>query len=126
MDYLDLWWHDQLAACQRSKPIVSGEAWGRFKRNVGGGRFGAVRLRIEPADAFSIGHEPDQQLTLALSQLDGYRMIAFGVIDELMRQNVCNVRVTILEILTHPVESVPIGYRMAAREAVKEILSKSE
>ncbi|MHB8974777.1 MAG: hypothetical protein ACYC3X_30495 [Pirellulaceae bacterium] len=93
-----------------------------FKRALGGrGQYAGLTVRFEPADDFSLDFRvqwPENEVAELYEHC-----VMDGVLDELLTQEigfvVTRLRVHVLAIEWHPVDSAPIAFYFAARGAVR-------
>jgi elongation factor G len=104
-----------------------GEGMHRHKKQTGGaGQFGEVWLRIEPAPEYSFG---DELVGMSLSR--GYLPPIEKGVKSVMEQGVIagypvvGMAVLVTDGKEHPVDSKPIAFEVAGREAFKKAVEQA-
>ncbi len=89
--------------------------------------YAAVEIKISPNDKFEI--EDVSEPKIVNKHIDGLRwrdQIVFGVLDVMLTQSVApirNFKLTILGVDFNEIESNPMAFRLAARDAALKILN---
>jgi hypothetical protein len=112
-----------------SRPTAAGEAEGRCVHQTGGDMFAVVTLRVEPLPLNTSGEGPahiEVGCTLAID--DPVRQeflddVVAGVRALAYERQISGARVTLTAARYHEVDSRPIAYQLAARQAFERALS---
>ncbi len=111
----------------RESITKKGEGMHRHKKQTGGaGQFGEVSLRIEPAPEYSFG---DELVGMSLSR--GYLPPIEKGVKSVMEQGVIagypvvGMAVKVTDGKEHPVDSKPIAFEVAGREAFKKAVEQA-
>ncbi len=126
MEYLHKWFDD--LARPGAAWEQTGSARGECRRHVGPSIwYAAVEIRVSPNDKFEV---EDLSVPRIINRhIDGerwYDQIVFGVLDVMLTRAVAPIKsfkLTILEIDFDEIQSTPMAFRLAARDAALKILN---
>ena len=125
-DDIEFWYQDLQA---RSSYILTrkGEAWGECDRHSGPSWFYAkVLIAIEPHEEFLVINQLDKNKADRMELEDWFDQIVFGVLDVMLsaKSYPCkSFQLVILDIDFDEIDSKPIAFRLAARDATAKILA---
>lgn len=125
-DYIETWYKDLITRTPFAIKQYS-EAWGECDRHTGPSYWYAkVRILVEPSDNLQVVNKLDQDKSARLKQEGWYEQIIFGVLDVMMTYltSPCrSFRLLILDVDFNEIDSRPIAFRLAGRDAAIKILS---
>jgi hypothetical protein len=128
MDYVQLWYQDWSMSHRPDSLIKrAGEAWGVFHKHTGPSiKYGKVKIAISPGADLEVVDALDQAKSDWLKANDCFDQITFGVLDVMltMLPPINQFKMIILDADYDEVQSVPIAFRLAAREAARKILDE--
>jgi len=124
-DYLELWYKDLVARAPGTIKKFS-EAWGECERHTGPSVWYAkVKIAIGNSDELQVVDQLDTNKSKRLRSEGWYDQIIFGVLDVMLTSWVSPImtfRLEIKDVDIHEVESRPIAFRIAARDAASKML----
>lgn len=131
MDYVEQWYRNLVGVGSGEPPLhIEREAWGEYRKHSGPAvRFARVRIAISPADDLVIDDSLNKDKLDYLKRENCYDQIAFGVLDVMMTSlpfPMRNFRLAVLDVEYDEVTSVPMAFRLAARDAARRILSEQD
>jgi len=125
MEYLTKWF-DNLASNKGGTWPRATTARGECRRHTGPGLwYAAVDLTFIPSDKFEIEDKSTPQVRDHKDGLRWYEQIVFGVLDVMLTRPtmpIWNFRLIISNIDYDEIESNPMAFRLAARDAALKIL----
>lgn len=127
MDFIEKWYKDlttRTSGIQIRKDI---EAWGEHCHKAPAIRYAKVKIRLSPSETLQVVDELDEDKSETLRHNSWFEQIVFGVLDVMMTSLPTPHRyfkLTILDVDIDEIASVPIAFRLAARDAAQKILRK--
>ena len=130
MDYVQQWVAD-LTSHSSYNPLKSErEGWGEINRHPSPRTMRAkVKIAIAPSTELEIVDRLAPEKSSLLKDAECYEQIVFGVLDVMMTalsSPVRTFRLTILDAVYDEINSSPMAFRLAAREAAKAILVEGQ
>jgi len=128
MDYIEKWISNLLTPSPYNPIKQETESWGEYKKHTGPAtRYAKVLISIGPSSrSLEVIDRLDKDKATRLRQEECYDQIIFGVLDVMMTflsSPINSFKLVILDAVYEEVTSVPIAFRLAAREAARKILS---
>jgi hypothetical protein len=123
-DYVQIWFEHLRGRRQASIPARI-EILGEYNKHTGPAwPRAAVRLVVEPAEAFEVVDEVEKTDDLEQFAHPDYVMI--GLLSMLMTASsmpILKIRVTLKEVKIDPIETTRMAFEMAGRDAGRKILA---
>lgn len=103
-------------------------AWGTYHKHTGPAiRYAKVKVALAPGEELKVVDQLDRKKREWLEAQNAIDQIVFGVLDVVMTAYDTPINaftLTIIDVEYDEVQSVPIAFRLAARQAAHEILSR--
>ena len=133
MGYIEEWYEDLMTRTSFCPLKEEVEAWGEYYRRAAAIRYARVKISLGPSESLQVIDDLDRDKSAQLVRygsvsrqgLSGLDQIAFGVLDVLLASlsSPCRCfKLRVLDVDIHEINSVPIAFRLAAREATRSIL----
>jgi hypothetical protein len=126
MGFIEKWYED-LMARSPSKLKREVEAWGEYYRQAAVIRYAKVKICLGPGESLQVFDDLDKDKSDQLRRMGGFEQIVFGVLDVMLTSPSSPCRfftLRILDVDINEITSVPIAFRLAARDATQRILKE--
>jgi hypothetical protein len=126
MDYVSQWYTDLTSRTPYNPLKDEKEAWGEIREHPGPRiRAAKVKIAIAPSSQLEIVDRLAAENSDLLKQQECFDQIIFGVLDVMMTalpSPIQTFRLSILDAEYDEINSSPMAFRLAARQAAKTIL----
>lgn len=127
MDYVQQWVTDLTSHAPYNPLADEREGWGEIDKHPSPRTMrGRVRIAIAPSPELEIVDRLAAEKSTLLKDMECFDQVVFGVLDVMMTTlptPVRTFRLTILDADYDEINSSPMAFRLAAREAAKSILT---
>ena len=123
-------WKDSILNTHHLSIASEVSTTGEINQPLGGRwRVAKIEVLVEPAPSFCVSCEMEEPLTRQMEREGFLEHAVYGMIDILATAQlspVLRLRIRFVGAAIHPVESTPVAFRLAGRDAARRILDQAK